>query len=99
MTTLDQIKQILNEYFVSKPVQKAWVFGSYARGEQTEASDIDILVSFDEDNYPSLLSHVEMILALQNLLDTKIDIVPNDCVHNYVRHEIDKDKILLYERV
>lgn len=99
MTTLDQIKQILNEYFISKPVQKAWVFGSYARGEQTEASDIDILVSFDEDNYPSLLSHVEMILTLQDLLDTKIDIVPNDCVHNYVRHEIDKDKILLYERV
>lgn len=36
-------KQI-GEYFATQPVLKAWVFGSYARGEQREDSDIDIMI-------------------------------------------------------
>ena len=34
--------------FKTQPVLKAWIFGSYARGEETENSDVDILVSFDQ---------------------------------------------------
>lgn len=36
--------QLIAEYFKTQPVLKAWIFGSYARGEQTEESDIDILI-------------------------------------------------------
>ena len=31
-------------YFATQPIVKAWVFGSYARGEATEESDLDFLV-------------------------------------------------------
>ena len=34
--------QQIAEYFKTQPVLKAWLFGSYARGEQTEKSDVDI---------------------------------------------------------
>jgi len=34
----------LNAFFPSYPIEKAWVFGSYARGEETRESDIDIMV-------------------------------------------------------
>ncbi len=38
--------QQLAEYFKTQPVLKAWLFGSYARGEETEDSDVDIYFSF-----------------------------------------------------
>ena len=43
------ITKQLCEYFSTQPVLKAWVFGSYARGEQGPNSDIDILVRFDRE--------------------------------------------------
>lgn len=35
--------QLIAEYFKTQPVLKAWLFGSYARGEEREDSDVDIL--------------------------------------------------------
>ena len=40
------VKNTINEYFKSKPIQKAWFFGSVARGDEHPDSDVDILVSF-----------------------------------------------------
>ena len=42
----EMIKTI-QDYFKTQPVLKAWLFGSYARGEETPNSDVDILVVFD----------------------------------------------------
>lgn len=36
------------EYFKTQPVLKAWLFGSFARGEETMDSDVDILVEYDK---------------------------------------------------
>ena len=42
----EMIKTI-QDYFKTQPVLKAWLFGSYARGEETPDSDVDILVDLD----------------------------------------------------
>lgn len=97
--TIETIREKLSIYFQSQPVAKAWLFGSYARGEQTPESDIDILVDFDPDNYPSLLKHSGMINELEDLFKTKIDIVPSDCLYSRVKKNIENQKILIYERV
>ncbi len=39
--------KIIADYFKTQPVVKAWLFGSFARGEETPESDVDILVEFD----------------------------------------------------
>ena len=53
-----QLQQAIANYFATQPVLKAWLFGSYARGEQTSDSDIDILFipdkSHAERNYTTL---------------------------------------------
>ena len=46
MSTQAMTKQIA-EYFKTQPVLKAWLFGSYARGEETDDSDVDILIVLD----------------------------------------------------
>lgn len=98
MPKLEQIKNILQNYFKSKPIEKAWIFGSYARGEESTTSDIDILVDFDKDNYPSLLKHIRIIHEIEDLTGVKIDLVPNDSLYDAIRPAVDKDKILVYER-
>lgn len=57
----EMIKTI-QDYFKTQPVLKAWVFGSYARDEETEDSDVDILVVFD-DTHPVGLMKVSNILC------------------------------------
>jgi uncharacterized protein len=49
------------------------IFGSVARGENSDSSDIDFLVRFDADR--SLLDHAALIADLEDLLGVKVDVV------------------------
>ncbi len=42
-----ELQQMIADYFKTQPVLKAWLFGSYSRGEQREDSDVDILIQVD----------------------------------------------------
>ena len=48
--TTGMMKKTSAEYFKTQPVLKAWLFGSYSRGEQTKDSDVDIIVLLDKSN-------------------------------------------------
>ncbi len=88
----------LKEYFSSQPVSKAWLFGSYSRGEETSNSDIDLLVSFDGTARISLMKLSGMVLELEDLLGCGVDIVPEGSLRPYVEASVNRDKILIYER-
>ena len=98
MASLEQIKNVLQDYFENKPVKKAWVFGSFARGEETPDSDIDILVDYGKDRKPSLFTIAGIKIELEEIFNTKVDLVPEDCLYENIRPYVDKDKILIYER-
>ena len=66
--------QVIADYFKTQPVVKAWLFGSFARGEETEDSDVDLLVEYDEDGV-SLMKHAAMIIELEERLQRPVDIV------------------------
>ena len=89
----------IKKYFQDQPVLKAWIFGSYSRGEETSDSDIDILVDYDESNGPlSLFKIGGMLMELSELLGLRVDLVESQGLNDYVRSTVDKDKILIYER-
>lgn len=77
MKTLEEIKQWLvqNKSLLKEryKVQELGVFGSYARQEQTETSDVDVLVEFSET--PSLLKFVNLENYLSDNLGVKVDLV------------------------
>jgi uncharacterized protein len=77
MKTLEEIKQWLvqNKSLLQERyrVQELGVFGSYVRQEQTEASDVDVLVEFSE--IPSLLKFVNLENYLSDNLGVKVDLV------------------------
>lgn len=87
---------MIREYFRTQPVLRAWLFGSFARGEETPDSDIDILVDLDYSK-PIGLEFVQMQLDLMELLRKPIDLVSSRGLSKYIKPYIDKDKVLLYE--
>ena len=70
-----QMNDMIANYFKTQPIQRAWIFGSFARGEETQLSDVDLLVQYDENARISLLKHAAMICELEKLLDRPVDIV------------------------
>lgn len=94
----NQIQQTLAAYFSSQPVLKAWLFGSYARGEQREDSDVDIMIVLDRDAHVGLFKLSGMRLDLQDLIGKRVDLVTEKGLLPSVRQSVDNDKILMYER-
>ena len=99
-TMNNQLINVIRAYFATQPVLKAWLFGSYARGEQTPDSDVDILVVFDEENgrKVSLLRHIGIALGLEDLLGKKVDLITEGTLLPFAKETADKDKVLIYER-
>ena len=88
--------ETIREYFKTQPVLKAWLFGSYARGEETPDSDVDILVDLDYSK-PVGLEFIQMQLDLQVLLKKPIDLVSSRGMSKYIKPYVDSEKFLLYE--
>ena len=60
MMTDQAITQQIVDYFKTQPVVKAWIFGSYARGEENAQSDVDLLIQFDHSTPIGLFSYARM---------------------------------------
>ena len=86
------------EYFKTQPVVKAWLFGSYARGEQTPDSDVDIMVVLDSDAQVGLFQLSGMLLDLQDRLQKRVDLVTESGLLPFARESAEHDKKLIYER-
>ena len=93
----NQLKDKLQNYFAGQPVKKAWVCGSFSRGEEKEDSDIDIMVVLDETQTVGL-KFFAMLFDLKELLGREVDLVTEDSLLPFARESANKDKILVYER-
>ena len=82
--------QLIADYFKTQPVLKAWLFGSFARGEETEDSDLDILVEYDKNARISLL--------LEKSTGRRIDLIEDGCLLPFAVESANRDKVLIYER-
>ncbi|SFV60435.1 nucleotidyltransferase [hydrothermal vent metagenome] len=74
-------------------VGKIYIFGSYAREEQNEQSDIDILIDFDKT--PDLLTFIELEEFLSNRLHKSVDLVPKRKLKPQLRDTILKEAIAI----
>lgn len=93
----EQITQTAAECFKKQPIVKAWLFGSFSRGEETTDSDIDILVRYDDAKI-SLLYISHLIGLLEKRLHRKVDLVEEGCLLPFAEDTANRDKILIYER-
>ena len=92
----ETIMKLIADYFKTQPVLKAWLFGSYSRGEQREDSDVDILIVPDQG--VGLFKLSGMHLDLQEILKVRVDLITEKGLLPFARESADRDKILIYER-
>ena len=94
MIDLQNILQILRvhqpELQKKYPIGRLAVFGSYARGEATEQSDIDIAV---EITGPMGLNFVAMANEIETLLGKKTDVVPLRSIKPQYQQFVQKDLV------
>lgn len=88
-----KLKEILPVLRGNFGVEKVGVFGSVVRGEQTEESDIDILVSFRRQKIPSLIGYMRLKNFLEDFLGKKVDLVMDDAVKPEIKAQILKEVV------
>lgn len=92
------MQQTIADYFKTQPVLKAWLFGSYSRGEQRPWSDVDILVQYDRQKPIGLLKIAGMKVDLEDLLGREVDLVEDGMLRPWVAESVNRDRRLIYER-
>lgn len=94
----EMMTQAISDYFRTQPVLKAWLFGSFARGEETPESDVDILVQFDHGQPIGLLRYAGMWREIEELVGRKVDLVEDGTLMPFAVESANRDKQLIYER-
>jgi predicted nucleotidyltransferase len=88
----------INGVFENEPIERAWLFGSFSRNEENEASDIDIVVRFSKPHNMSLVSYVHLINQLSDITGRKVDLVEDGYLRDFALESFEQDKVLIYER-
>lgn len=101
--TVDEIKQRVEPVAKKYDIEKVYLFGSYARGDATEESDIDLRIDGDQ-KIRSLIDLSGLFLDFENALQKSIDVVTTDSLRQNINnpltrrfiHTIKKEEELIY---
>ncbi len=85
-------------YFIDKPIIRAYLFGSYARNEQTDESDIDLMVELDESKKVDIFDFIGWKLDLEELLHHKVDLLTTTGISPHIKPYAFTDRKMIYER-
>ena len=86
---ITQIKKLTEPIFKEYGVEKAYVFGSYARGDYDENSDIDIIIV--AKNIRSLLIIGAILEALKRVLQKEVDLIEEECFEEDEMEEVEQE--------
>ncbi|MCI2429271.1 nucleotidyltransferase family protein [Candidatus Acetothermia bacterium] len=90
---VQKLKALKSELQVHYKVRELGLFGSFVRGEQREASDIDILVEFDDT--ADLFDVVRLANFLEEQLKRKVDIVSRRALRPELREQVLREVAML----
>ena len=104
--SIDEIKEKLNNVFQKYNLKKAYIFGSYARGEATDTSDVDILIDTADSDIISLIDLSGFRIDCLETLQKEVDVVTVQALeqddtkqNSYILiKNIMRERIKLYDR-
>ena len=92
--TIDEIKAKVGDKARQYGVKKVYLFGSYARGEASPGSDIDICI--EKGNLRTLFELSGFCQDLEEALESKVDLVTTSGMSGEFKEQVEKDMILIY---
>ena len=95
----DEKRMVLKQLAAAAPdirkrfgVKRIGIFGSFARGDQTMKSDVDVLVEL-ADGYSTLRNFVGLADFLEELFRRKVDLLTIEGIDRYIRHRVEAEVI------
>lgn len=92
--TIEEIKAIVTPIAQKYGVERIYLFGSYARGEAGENSDIDLRV--DKGSLRGMFALCGLYTEIQDALESKVDVLTTGSLEDDFFHRIQKEEVLLY---
>ena len=93
---LNDISRLVAPIAADFGIRKLSVFGSYARGDEVVSSDIDFHI-IDRGTLRGLIKLAAFELALEDLLNKKVDVVTSDSLFTDVKQNILREEFVIYE--
>lgn len=93
-----QLIKKIKAYIKTSPIEKAWLFGSFARNTESLDSDIDLLIRFVKSSKIDLFEYIGIRQDLEDLTGRQVDLVEESQVLEKIKPFINRDKQLIYER-
>ncbi len=107
--TIKEIKEMIYDVLKKYGIEKAYIFGSYARGEANKQSDIDIMIK--KGNLKTLLQLSALAYEIEQILKKQIDIVIEETYTDDIKYdsetirlaknifynEVKKERLNIYE--
>jgi predicted nucleotidyltransferase len=93
---MNEISNIVAPIAQEYGIKKLAVFGSYARGEASEKSDLDFHI-IDRGTLRGLFKLAGFELALEEKLNLPVDVLVADSTFEDVRRNIEREEIIIYE--
>ena len=94
MHEISKIKEVVSKYGKRYGVKSVYLFGSYARGEATEQSDIDLLI--EKGDLKTYDQYSDLKFAIEDELRVNVDLLTTDGIKPRFFDFIKNDRILLY---
>jgi predicted nucleotidyltransferase len=90
MNVIDILKSHEREIKKRFGVRRIGLFGSFARGEQKDTSDVDILVEFEEPTFDNFMN---LAFFLEDLLNRRVELVTPDSLSPYIAPYVEKEVV------
>ncbi len=99
--TLTDVKQLFRQREIQKIFDAMWfehlyIVGSYAKNEQSEESDIDLMYVRKKGNNIGAFEFMKHKSKLEEKLQKKVDMVNEKYAYQDIKPYLDKDKVLVY---
>ena len=94
MLTIKKIENTVSKYGKKYGIEKVYLFGSYAKGEASDSSDVDLII--EKGRLKTYDDYCDLKFAIEDDLGKKVDLLTSDGVKLRFYELIKEDRILLY---
>ncbi|MEK9175241.1 MAG: nucleotidyltransferase family protein [Patescibacteria group bacterium] len=96
MITVEEVRKKAAPVFEQYGIEYAGIFGSLARNQGNDTSDVDVLVRLGSPM--GLFLYMRFIHELENILNKKVDVVTEQSLNKFVKPYVMEDLKTIYEK-